>query len=153
MAREIGPTLPKYIVIMMIHLPIVFRLGVRFLVRPTVAVALTVSYAMSNEEASVTAESNSVEVNMIANDMHTTAIALLTACFAICLPKRSTSSLLRMEDIAEAAMTAKVTVLMPPAVPTGEPPMNIKSRQAMEVALVKFSCGSVAKPAVLVVTD
>ena len=42
---------------------------------------------------------------------------------------------------------------MPPAVPTGEPPINIKSRQTIADAFVKCSCGTVANPAVLVVTD
>ena len=31
--------------------------------------------------------------------------------------------------------------------------MNIRSREAMAEAFVRFSCGMVAKPAVLVVTD
>ena len=42
-AREIGPTLPRYIVKIIMIFPKVLRRGVRFLVRPTVAVALTVS--------------------------------------------------------------------------------------------------------------
>ncbi len=41
--REMGPTLPRYMVIIIMILPIIFSLGVRSLVRPTVAVALTVS--------------------------------------------------------------------------------------------------------------
>ena len=49
--------------------------------------------------------------------------------------------------------TAKVTVLMPPAVPTGDPPINIRSRDVRAEAFVRFSWGTVAKPAVLVVTD
>ena len=42
-AREMGPTLPRYMVPMRIVLPAPFRLEVRFRVRPTVAVALMVS--------------------------------------------------------------------------------------------------------------
>ena len=42
-AREIGPTLPKYIVLIMIIFPKRLRDEVRFLESPTVAVALTVS--------------------------------------------------------------------------------------------------------------
>ena len=42
-ASEIGPTLPKYIVTMIISFPIVLSVAVRFLESPTVAVALTVS--------------------------------------------------------------------------------------------------------------
>ena len=43
MTREMGPTLPRYMVTIMIALPHRFSVGVRFLVSPTVAVALTVS--------------------------------------------------------------------------------------------------------------
>ena len=42
-AKDIGPTRPKYIVAIIMHLPKVFKKGVRFLDKPTVAVALTVS--------------------------------------------------------------------------------------------------------------
>ena len=42
-SSEMGPTLPRYIVVIMIILPHIFREGVKFLVSPTVAVALTVS--------------------------------------------------------------------------------------------------------------
>ena len=42
-ASDIGPTLPKYIVAMIIILPMLPSEEVRFLVSPTVAVALTVS--------------------------------------------------------------------------------------------------------------
>jgi UDP-N-acetylmuramoyl-tripeptide--D-alanyl-D-alanine ligase len=68
-AREIGPTLPKYIVAVIINLPTALRLEVRFLERPTVAVALTVSYAISIAEApSVTAARSKVEQNIIKKD-------------------------------------------------------------------------------------
>ena len=42
-AKEMGPTLPRYMVPMMMVFPALFRYGVRSRVRPTVAVALTVS--------------------------------------------------------------------------------------------------------------
>ena len=58
-----------------------------------------------------------------------------------------------MVAMAETASTAKVTVLIPPAVPTGEPPITISSRHTMEDALVRSCWGTVAKPVVLVVTD
>ena len=53
----------------------------------------------------------------------------------------------------DAISTARVTVLMPPAVPTGEPPINISSKDTIAAPFVRFCCGIVAKPAVLVVTD
>ena len=92
-------------------------------------------------------------MNIIIKDIHVTATALLTACFVSCLPNTSVFSLFRTEANADATSTAKVTVFIPPAVPTGEPPINIKSKQTNADALVRFSCGTVAKPAVLVVTD
>ena len=51
------------------------------------------------------------------------------------------------------ASTARVAVLIPPAVPTGEPPTNISSEQIRAPALVNPSWGMVANPAVRVVTD
>ena len=54
---------------------------------------------------------------------------------------------------AETTNTTIVTVLTPPAVPTGEPPINIRSRETIAEAFVRFCCGIVANPAVLVVTD
>ena len=46
-----------------------------------------------------------------------------------------------------------VTVLMPPAVPVGDPPINISPKDTIEEALERFSCGIVANPAVRVVID
>ncbi len=79
--REIGPTLPRYMVMMIMILPQRFSSDVRLLVRPTVAAALTVSKTMSRASASVTADKRMVAVNRIINAILTTATALLTACF------------------------------------------------------------------------
>ena len=79
MSSEIGPTLPKYMVRMITIIPGRLRDDVRFLVRPTVAVALTVSYKISIREKSVKAARSTVDVNIIKNDVHTTATALPTA--------------------------------------------------------------------------
>jgi hypothetical protein len=139
-AREIGPTLPKYIVAVIINLPTALRLEVRFLERPTVAVALTVSYAISIAETpSVTAARSIVEQNIIKKDVHITETALATVCLAIDLLNTSTLSLFLTDAIAEAIITAKVTVFIPPAVPTGEPPINIRRSDKIEDAFVRFS--------------
>ena len=151
--REIGPTLPRYIVIMIMILPHIFSVGVRSLVSPTVAVALTVSYAMSMISASVTAESNMVDINIIINETVITATALLIACRDILLWKRERSSLFFFFFYAEKNSTAMVTVLTPPAVPTGEPPMNMRNSEKTAEVLVRFCCGTEANPAVLVVMD
>ena len=153
MKREIGPTLPRYIVMMMTILPHIFNADVRFLLNPTVAVALTVSYTMSSTSASVTADKRRVEINMVIKDMPATATALLTACFEIVLSKRTASSLLFIVASVETINIAAVTVLTPPAVPDGDPPMNMSSNETTEDALVRSCCGIAAKPAVLVVMD
>ncbi len=54
---DIGPTLPKYIVKIIIIFPTLLSVPVRPRESPTVAVALTVSYRISSAGASVTAES------------------------------------------------------------------------------------------------
>ena len=50
-------------------------------------------------------------------------------------------------------MIKNVTVLIPPAVPTGEPPINMRNREIIVEGSVRFSWGIEANPAVLVVTD
>ena len=79
MASEIGPTLPRYMVTMIISLPQALSVGVRPRVRPTVAVALTASYRMSSAFASAAADSSSVDRKQMANDIPVTATALATA--------------------------------------------------------------------------
>ena len=64
-----------------------------------------------------------------------------------------TSFLFFIDAIAEAINMVTVTVFTPPAVPTGEPPINISNNDNVAEALVRCSCESVANPAVLVVTD
>ena len=48
---------------------------------------------------------------------------------------------------------ANVVVLTPPAVPTGEPPVNIKNSVTITEGVVSPFCGIVTNPAVRVVTD
>ena len=78
-ANEIGPILPKYIVAAIISFPHRLREGVKLRDRPTVAVALTVSYKMSIEGASVHIASNTVATNIMMKDMLATATAFLVA--------------------------------------------------------------------------
>ena len=78
-ASEIGPIRPRYIVAIIIILPIILNDEVRFLDKPTVAVALTVSYSTSITDADVAAESISVEASIIPKDIQVTATALRVA--------------------------------------------------------------------------
>ena len=48
---------------------------------------------------------------------------------------------------------ANVTVLTPPAVPVGDPPMIIRNIETSEDASVNAACATVSNPAVRVVTD
>ena len=82
-----------------------------------------------------------------------TATALRVACRDKFLPNSDVSFWFRIVAYAVASKTTIVTVLTPPAVPTGEPPINISNKQRIAVVSVKFSCGTVATPAVLVVMD
>ena len=152
-ANEIGPILPKYMVAIIISLPQKFKVEVKFLVRPTVAVALTVSYAISSAEAFVTRERSRVDKNIMLKDMATTAIAFRIASFEMVRLNIVTSFLFLIDARADAINTVIVTVFTPPAVPNGEPPINISSSDRIADEFVKFSCGMVANPAVLVVTD
>ena len=152
-ASEIGPTRPKYIVSTIISLPQRLSDEVRFRERPTVAAALTVSKITSVKDAEVTALKASVEIKTVAKLVAVTARAFPVAPEGKVRLKTETLLRFLRVDQADKSRTAKVTVLMPPAVPTGEPPMNIKSRVIMQDGFVRFCWGIVKKPAVLVVTD
>lgn len=134
-----GPILPRYIVAAIIILPKVSSKGVKFLVSPTVAVALTVSYRISRKLKLDNAKSKRVEIKTVKKDILKTARALLTACFGMLLEKRLILSRFLMVLCAEQISIQKVTVLIPPAVPTGEPPINIRRIETREEAFVKFS--------------
>ena len=148
-----GPTLPKYIVIMIISFANVLSVAVKFLESPTVADALTVSYTASRADASLVAIKSTVDVAQIVMKVTATATAFFTDSSEIRRPNKVALFLFLIVANAEQSSTAIVTVFIPPAVPTGEPPISIKIIDTVAEALVKFSCGIVAKPAVLVVTD
>ena len=108
---------------------------------------------MSSAGALVTQASKSVEIKTIINDIQVTATDFFTVCLDMFLLNSETSFLFFIAEYAVANKTTIVIVFTPPAVPTGEPPMNIKIKQTIADAFVKFSCGIVANPAVLVVID
>ena len=134
-----GPTLPKYIVTIIIHLPSIFKLAVKFLESPTVAVALTASYMTSSAEASLTAINKMIEVKQIEINMTDTATALRMESADMQRPNKFALFLFLIVAMAEETSTITVTVFIPPAVPTGEPPISIKISDTIEEAFVKFS--------------
>ena len=148
-----GPTLPKYIVMMIINFPNVLSVEVRFLERPTVAVALTVSYTASMTDTVLVAIKSKPDVAQIARNITTTAIAFFIDSSEMRRPNNVAHFLFLIVENAEQTRMAMVTVFIPPAVPTGEPPISIKIIDMPVEALVRFSCGTDANPAVLVVTD
>ena len=104
-------------------------------------------------EALLVAIKSMVDVAQIARNITTTETAFFIDSSEMRRPNNVALFLLRIVANAEQMRTAMVTVFIPPAVPTGEPPTNIKMMDTAAEAFVKFSCGTVAKPAVLVVTD
>ena len=93
------------------------------------------------------------EVMIIELAIKTTPSALFKAALEIFLLKSTVSSLFLIAERADAARIIIVTVLIPPAVPTGEPPINIRIIEKIEVDSLKYSWGMVKNPAVLVVID
>ena len=96
---------------------------------------------------------STVDAAHIVRKVTATATAFLTDPSDTRRPNKVALFLLRMVANAEQMRTAMVTVFIPPAVPTGEPPISIKMIDTAAEAFVRLSCGTEAKPAVLVVTD
>ena len=96
---------------------------------------------------------STVDAVQIIRNVITTATAFFTDPSEIRRPNKVALFLFLMVANAEQISTAIVTVFIPPAVPTGEPPISIKITDTATEAFVRFSCGTEAKPAVLVVTD
>ena len=104
-------------------------------------------------EALLVAINSIVDAEHIVRNVTATATAFFIDPSEIRRPNKVALFLLRIVANAEQIRTAMVTVFMPPAVPTGEPPISIKIIDTAAEAFVRFSCGTEAKPAVLVVTD
>lgn len=124
--------------------------------RPTVPIADVASNIMFSKAKllcrSVIA-SSIVAANNTAEKTRVTVIALPTIAGFIERLNISTSFRLRMFAQAVIIITQSVTVLIPPAVEPGEPPMNIKIVIIILPAELIFPMSTVLKPAVLDVTD
>lgn len=134
-----GPTLPRYIVAIIMSLPDTLRLAVKLLESPTVAVALTTSYITSSAGASLTAINKTVDVKHMKKKVTDTATALRIESDEIHRPNKVAPLLFFIVATVEHNSTAIVTVFIPPAVPTGEPPIIIKRSDTKEEAFVRFS--------------
>ena len=96
---------------------------------------------------------STVDAVQIIRNVTATATAFFTDASETRRPNKVALFLFLMVANAEQIRTTMVTVFIPPAVPTGEPPISIKIIDTAAEAFVRFSCGTEAKPAVLVVTD
>ena len=101
--------------------------GVRSAESPTVPIAEVASYikSINRSSGSKTASPNR-PVSQIANVRNTIAIPERTLDSASRLPKHSVDFLPRITAAQVSSKMAIVVVLIPPAVPPGEPPINIR---------------------------
>ena len=104
-------------------------------------------------ETLLVAIKSTVDTVQIIRNVTVTATAFFTDPSEMRRPNKVELFLFLIVANAEQIRTAIVTVFIPPAVPTGEPPISIKIIDTAAEAFVKFSCGTEAKPAVLVVID
>ena len=85
--------------------------------------------------------------------VNTTELALWIASFSRRLPKIPFDWRCVMPLKAEIAITARVVVLIPPAVEPGEPPINIRNTVRILLAGASAAVSVELKPAVLAVTE
>ena len=81
-----------------------------------------------------------VDAAHIVRNATATATAFFTDPSEIRRPNKVALFLFLMVANAEQTSTAMVTVFIPPAVPTGEPPISIKIIDTAAEAFVRFSC-------------
>ena len=104
-------------------------------------------------DALLVAIKSTVDIRHIVMNATATATAFFTDPSEMRRPNKVALFLFLIVANAEHISTATVTVFIPPAVPAGDPPISIKIIDTVAEAFVRFSCGTEAKPAVLVVTD
>jgi hypothetical protein len=154
-----GPSLPISIVAIIINLPAsvnVVKGPVTPVDKPTVPRAEAVSNIISDIikpfEFSVILRAN-VAMNKTATKSSVMVIALPTTTIRTDRLNISTSCRFRSAVTAVIKTTANVTVLIPPAVEPGEPPMNISKIKTNLLDADRLDISTVLKPAVLAVTD
>ena len=155
-SRVNGPSRPISITTVIINFPPVVKAGVMPVLNPTVPSAEAVSNITSsilNPFARSVTLSASVAANKTTVNSTVIVIALRTITSRTERPNIYTSS--RFLSVAMTAIitTARVTVFIPPAVPPGEPPMNISRIKMNLLAAVSAAISTVLNPAVRAVTD
>ena len=130
------------------------RCGVRSAESPTVPIAEEASYIRFRNSAcgskidmAATAVSQNVKVIIVI----VSADRMLS--IASFRPKHSVSLCPLRTEMTVRATSAKVVVLIPPAVPAGEPPINIRIQPSSRELSVSPDWDTDANPAVRVVTD
>ena len=131
------PNLPNSIVNIINTLPRDDKYGVKFLLSPTVPNAENVSYIISkrSEFFSVIVKQN--DINTIQkNDTVRITNTLLRVSFFIFLLNTEISLFPFISAIIAMNTAAIVVVLIPPAIPPGDPPINISTIFINEPAFV-----------------
>ena len=121
--------------------------------RPTVPIAEVVSNKISRNPADSITETAIVPIIKIVKDISITEIPVRIFSSGILLPKHSVSLFPFTTVTAVRNNIAIVVVFTPPAVPAGEPPINIRRQEMNTDSSLRSPCGTVKNPAVLVVTD
>ena len=133
--------------------PAQFSSEVRPLLSPTVETALIVSYSASVRFVSITSNRRIVKVMTIHSCTVMIAVAFLIRPAGILLLRITTSSW-SLRNARRFMITMKtVTVFTPPAVPRGDPPINISKSSKRQVASESPDWDTEENPAVLAVVD
>ena len=152
-ATATGPIRPINIRNIITIFPRFVKSGVIPIDKPTVPKAENVSKAIVKKSAFSKMLNKSIPVNTIVNDKTMTDSALRAMSRLTFLLNKVRFSRLRISVTTIKTTNAKVVVLIPPAVPPGEPPINIKAIIINCVAGYNTAMFNVEKPAVRNVTD
>ena len=140
MESETGPILPRNIVPIITAFPAVFRFSVRPRESPTVPMAETTSYRQSRKSPGQTAVRSVMETTAAVRLAMKIARALRTVFALIFRCRNSVKSFSFSMESTVKAMIRKVVVLMPPAVPEGYPPINMRMQAIMHVLFRSLFC-------------
>ena len=138
---------------MRVSLPAIESAGVIPVESPTVPKAETTSKIASLKVKSSTTSRTSVPPNTTSIPIATTASASRTSQSGTSRLKNSTRPVPLNMDLIEASARPTVTVLTPPAVPPGDPPMNIRAASMKSVGSASEAVRTVLNPAVRAVTE
>lgn len=147
-----GPSLPMYMVSIIMILDGTVSSGVMPVVSPTVPIAEKHSNITSRSGSAGSRAVTATVTDTVQHkpsEMITNALCMISR--GICLPKALASRPVEWE-ISDFISAKKVVVFIPPPVEPGDAPMNISTHIMSRPAFENPEYGNVAKPAVLAVT-